>query len=114
MSVSTVDDAVARMRAIAGEVPAGDGVGVFDRMYLRVTETVGDHLATGGFFSDDAFMADLDVRFANLFFAAYDATGGVPQVWSRSSRRGHAAAFFRSNSPLPVRTPISSTTYRWR
>jgi hypothetical protein len=81
MSLSTVADVVARMRAIDGEVPAGDGVGVFDRMYLRVTETVQDHLTTGGVFSDDAFTADLDVRFAKFFFAAYDATREVPPVW---------------------------------
>ncbi len=82
MSPDTVADVIARMRAIAAEVPAGDGVGVFDRMYLRVTEMVQDRLTTGGVFSDDAFMADLDVRFAQLFFAAYDATGDVPRAWA--------------------------------
>jgi hypothetical protein len=82
MGLTTVKDVVARMRAIAAEVPAGDGVGVFNRMYLRVTEMVQDRLTTGGVFSDDAFMADLDVRFAALWFAAYDASDDVPRAWA--------------------------------
>jgi hypothetical protein len=92
MRPTTVKDVVARMRAIAAEVPAGDGVGVFNGVYLRVTETVLRRLSTGGFFSDDAFMADLDVRFADLWFEAYDATGKVPRAWAplfeARSRRG--------------------------
>jgi hypothetical protein len=43
---------------------------------------VQDRLTTGGVFFIDAFMADLDVRFAQLFFAAYDATGAVPRAWA--------------------------------
>ncbi|MDT7555021.1 MAG: hypothetical protein QOI16_3561 [Pseudonocardiales bacterium] len=82
MSPTTVEDVIARMRAIATELPAGDGVGVFNRMYLRVTEMVLDRLTTGGVFSDDAFMADLDVRFAAFWFAAYDAAGDVPRAWA--------------------------------
>jgi len=77
-----VQDVVARMRAIDAEVPAGDGAGVFNAMYLRVTETVLDRLTAGGVFSDNAFMADLDVRFANLWFAAYDAADDPPKAWA--------------------------------
>jgi len=69
MGPATVNDVIARMRAIPVEV-AGDGAGVFNRMYLRVTEMVRDRLTTGGVFCDDAFMADLDVRFAAFWFAA--------------------------------------------
>jgi hypothetical protein len=81
MSSTTVPGVVARMRAIAAEVPDGDGVGVFNRVYLRVTEKVLEGLTGGGYFSDDAFTADLDVRFAGFWFAAYDATGEVPPAW---------------------------------
>jgi Family of unknown function (DUF5995) len=92
MSPTTVAGVVTRMRAIATEVPPGDGAGVFNGMYLRVTETVLDRLNAGGFYHDDAFMADLDVRFAALWFAAYDATNHVPRAWAplfeaRSQRR---------------------------
>jgi len=55
---------------------------VFNRMYLRVTEMVQDRLTAGDVFSDDAFMADLDVRFAALWFAAYDASGDLPRAWA--------------------------------
>jgi hypothetical protein len=41
-----------------------------------------DRLATGGAFHDDAFMADLDVRFAGFWFDAYDARGRKPTPWS--------------------------------
>ena len=82
MSPTTVSDVVTRMRAIDAEVPAGDGVGVFNAIYLRVTETVLDRLTTGGFYNDDAFMADLDVRFADLWFAAYDASNHIPRAWA--------------------------------
>lgn len=81
--IATVEDVVARMRSIAGELPPGDGVGVFNEVYLRVTEMVMARLAQGGVFHDDALMADLDVRFANLFFDAYDAPGGrAPKAWA--------------------------------
>ncbi len=80
---SAVADVVARMQAIAAEVPAGDGVGVFNRVYLRVTEMVLERLTTGGVFADDAFMADLDLRFADLWFEAYDAAEDrVPRAWA--------------------------------
>ena len=82
MSPTTVADVVARMRAIAAEVPPGDGAGVFNNMYLRVTETVLDRLNAGGFYHDDAFMADLVVRFAALWFAAYDGANHVPRAWA--------------------------------
>jgi hypothetical protein len=92
MNSNTVQGVVARMRAIAAEVPAGDGAGVFNEVYLRVTEVVQDRLTAGGFYSDDVFMADLDVRFANLWFAAYDAVDDVPRAWApllaARSRRG--------------------------
>jgi hypothetical protein len=92
MSFTAVKDVVARMRAIAAEVPVGDGAGVFNGVYLRVTESVLDRLNAGGAFSDDAFMADLDGRFAALWFSAYDASNDVPRAWAplfaARSRRG--------------------------
>jgi len=79
---ATVPEVVKRMHAIAAELPAGDGVGVFNQMYATVTEMVADQLKTGGVFHDDAFMADLDVRFAQLWFAAYDSGDHVPRAWA--------------------------------
>lgn len=79
--LTAVQNVVARMRAIDAEAPAGDGAGVFNAMYRRVTEAVLDRLTAGSVYSDDAFMADLDVRFANLWFGAYDAAGDRPKAW---------------------------------
>jgi len=79
---TTVEDVVERMRTIAQELPPDDGAAVFNGVYLRVTEMVLDRLADGGVFHDEAFMAGLDVRFAGLWFEAYDApAGAVPHAW---------------------------------
>jgi hypothetical protein len=82
MIPNTVADVVKRMRAIAAEVPAGDGAGVFNNVYLRVTEMVADRLQSPGVFDDDAFVADLDARFARLWFNAYDAPTDKPKAWA--------------------------------
>lgn len=82
MKATTVPQVIERMRAIAAKLPARDGAGVFDRMYLQVTELVLEKLTAGGVFHDDAFMADLDVRFAQLWFDAYDATAKVSRAWA--------------------------------
>lgn len=70
--VPTVDQVIARMRALAPGFPAGDGVGVFHRMYLTVTELVHDRLAAA-YFADPDAMAALDVVFAGRYLAAVDA-----------------------------------------
>jgi hypothetical protein len=82
MSPTSVADVLTRMRLIDFSAPAGDGAGVFNRVYLRVTEMMADRLRTGGVFHDDAFVADLDVRFAAYWFDAYDAPGAKPKAWA--------------------------------
>lgn len=80
------------MRAIASETPPGDGAGVFNSVYRRVTDNVLERLAQGNVFSDDAFMSELTVRFAAFWFAAYDAHDTKPRAWAPlfavRSRRG--------------------------
>lgn len=71
------------MEAIGASVPAGDGLGCFNRMYLEVTKQVQNSLSAG-FFADPAFMTALDVTFANLYFTAADAVGNpasAPLAW---------------------------------
>jgi uncharacterized protein DUF5995 len=82
MGSSSVADVITRMRAIDSQAPAGDGVAVFNRVYLRVTEMVADQLASGGVFYDDGFIADLDVRFAGYWFHAYEASAAKPKAWA--------------------------------
>jgi Family of unknown function (DUF5995) len=81
--VTSVAGAIARMEAIGAELPAADGLACFNRMYLDVTGQVNSKLGQG-FFADPAFMTELDVTFANLYFAAADAAGApaaVPLAW---------------------------------
>jgi hypothetical protein len=81
--VTTVAEAIARMEAIAAQLPFNDGVACFNRMYLDVTKQVNAEL-DGGFYQDRAFMTLLDVDFANLYFDAVnqgDDVKAVPQAW---------------------------------
>jgi Family of unknown function (DUF5995) len=80
---TTVDGVIDRLRTIQHSLPAGDGVAVFNRMYLDVTERVAAAIDADDF-ADAGFMVELDVRFANLWLGAYDAValGRVaPSAW---------------------------------
>jgi hypothetical protein len=82
--VASVDDAIARMEAIDQALPAFDGLACFNRMYLEVTQQVQQHIQAGSFV-DVAFMAHLDVVFANMYFDAVDAVSAratdLPAAW---------------------------------
>ena len=67
--VTSIAEAISRMEAIEAALPAADGIACFNRMYLDVTRQVNSQLGQG-FFADPAFMTQLDVDFANLYFAA--------------------------------------------
>ncbi|MFD5573358.1 DUF5995 family protein [Streptomyces cadmiisoli] len=67
-----VDGVVARMRALDAALPARDGVAVFNRVYLAVTEAVDRHIDSGRF-TDARAAITLDVRFAERYLAAVDA-----------------------------------------
>ncbi len=75
----TVEDVIDRLVDIDAALPAGDGVAVFNRMYLTVTERVLSGLEARDVFADPELMAELDVRFAALWLDAYDdARAGRP------------------------------------
>jgi Family of unknown function (DUF5995) len=82
MSPATVAEVLTRMRDIASDLPASDGAGVFNGVYLTVTERMQDRLNTGGVFRDNAFITDLDVNFADYWFNAYDTPGDKPNAWA--------------------------------
>ncbi|MFJ8704495.1 DUF5995 family protein [Streptomyces ardesiacus] len=71
-AVLTVDTVLSRMRALDAALPPGDGLAVFNRVYLRVTEAVDRHI-DGGRFADPRAATALDVRFAERYLAAVDA-----------------------------------------
>jgi Family of unknown function (DUF5995) len=81
---TSVDDVLARMASIAAALPFSDGVACFNRMYQGVTEAVKSNIQQGSF-TDPTWVSDLDVVFANLYFAAIDAMSGgpgaVPGAW---------------------------------
>lgn len=84
-SPGTVEGVLGRLRDIRDSVPAADGVAVFNRVYLRVTELVAAELDGGATFEDPGFMEELDVRFADLWLAAYDAAASgnrPPSAWA--------------------------------
>ncbi|MCX5039009.1 DUF5995 family protein [Streptomyces coelicoflavus] len=68
----SVDTVLFRMRALDSALPARDGLAVFNRVYLSVTEAVDRHI-DGGRFPDARAAAALDVRFAERYLAAVDA-----------------------------------------
>jgi hypothetical protein len=79
-------EVITRMQSTLGPLPKGDGVACFTRLYLSVTEGVQERLA-GFVFADPAFLARLDVLFAELFFTALDAASAkgahdVPHAWA--------------------------------
>jgi Family of unknown function (DUF5995) len=113
---SGVPEVIERLRAIEAAAPRSNGVACFARLYREVTEGVNAKLAEQGF-ADARFLERLDVIFAGLFFAAFDAhehdPASVPSAWGplfgQQSRRGIAPLQFalagmnaHINRDLPV------------
>jgi hypothetical protein len=76
---ATIHEVIARLQSIDAALPASDGVACFNRMYLDVTLAVSQQVDQSGF-GDSAFVAHLDVVFANLYFRAVDALSGPPSA----------------------------------
>lgn len=79
----SVRDVVRRMRAISASLPRGDGVAVFNRVYLAVTEELQLRLEAD-WFSDRGAAEELGVRFADRYLRAVEAsaTGDrTPASW---------------------------------
>ncbi|MGA9857643.1 MAG: DUF5995 family protein [Solirubrobacteraceae bacterium] len=81
--VSTIAEVIARMQEIDASLGRKDGVAIFDRLYLAVTQAV-DTASVGTEFENRQFLERLDVVFANLYFGAEAtiASGGLcPVAW---------------------------------
>ncbi|MEV6835958.1 DUF5995 family protein [Streptomyces sp. NPDC051133] len=79
----SVDTVVSRMRTLAATLPERDGVAVFNRVYLTVTEDIDRRLGSGDF-PDPRAATALDVRFAERYLAAVDAAASdrrPPACW---------------------------------
>jgi hypothetical protein len=80
--VSTFAQLLERMAAIDQALPVGDGVACFNRMYRLVIESVQAHVAAG-FFGDPAWIARLDIVFANLYLSALrQPSQEAPRAWA--------------------------------
>ncbi|MFG2297895.1 DUF5995 family protein [Streptomyces sp. NPDC048603] len=74
---------LARMHELDRALPAHDGVAVFNRVYLTVTETLHGRIG-GGDFPDRRRAGDLTVRFARRYLAAVESAaegGRSPACW---------------------------------
>jgi hypothetical protein len=96
--VRSIEEAIAIMSAIDGRLPDSDGVKWFNRLYLRVTVSVGRAVA-GATFADPAFLSKLDVVFANQYFAALTAAAkglqAVPSAWRPLLQSRHTPGIAR-------------------
>ena len=82
-SVQTVDDVVRELTAIDQACIDTDGLKWFNWLYLAVTRVVRQRLGAGGL-NDAAWLGELDVRFARLYFGALaDSLAGraTPECW---------------------------------
>ena len=86
--ITVVDEAIARMEALDEALPAGDGLGCFNHMYLGVMQQIARRLSQG-LFTDPVTMTHLDLVFADLYFAAADAAepSAAPAAWQPLLRR---------------------------
>jgi hypothetical protein len=120
---TTVAEAVERLQAIQDALPESDGVARFTRMYLEVTLGV-QRSVIGRTFLDPAYLARLDVVFANLYLSAYSASvldpAALPRAWAPlfdCRRRGgiaplqHALAGMNAhiNRDLPIALVATAT-----
>ena len=86
-AVQSVPDSVADVLAIMQNIEAtcvdGDGLKWFNWLYLQVTAAVEARIAAGGF-ADPAWLAELDVQFARLYFGALASSlsgQSTPACW---------------------------------
>jgi hypothetical protein len=82
--VTTIPAVLAAMHDIERAAPEGDGIAWFNRLYRKTTENVVQRLEANGF-ADPAFVAALDVVFANRYFRGVRACLAdepeAPRAW---------------------------------
>ena len=79
----SIPEVIGVMQRIDALCIDGDGLKWFNRLYLEVTQAVADRVGAGGF-EDPAWMAQLDIQFAGLYFDALRAAlsgGNAAGCW---------------------------------
>lgn len=80
----SISDVLAAMESIDNLCVQGDGLRWFNWLYMQVTQAVENRVTKGGF-NNPAWLSELDVHFATLYFTALHAnlTGSLcPGCWS--------------------------------
>ena len=83
VSSEAIGAVVAEMDRVRAGLPRRDGIGVFIDVYRQVTALVAERV-TDGTFADEAFIEDLNVRFAQIFLdvpRALAAGRPVSKAW---------------------------------
>jgi len=94
-SPQSVADVLQTMQAIGATCVDGDGLKWFNWLYLQVTQAVEARVVSGEF-SDAAWLAELDVQFARLYFGALEsALSGRPTA-------GCWQALFQRRNQTPI------------
>jgi hypothetical protein len=81
---ASIADVLATMQAIDAVTADGDGLKWFNWLYFHVTQAVEARVSAGGF-TDAAFLSELDVQFAQLYFNALKdslSNAQLPGCWN--------------------------------
>jgi hypothetical protein len=79
----SIGDVLRTLEAIQATCIDGDGLKWFNWLYLKVTQAVENRVASGGF-KDPAWLAELDLQFACLYFTALEQAllgQATPDCW---------------------------------
>lgn len=93
----SISDVLRSLRTIDTTCIDGDGLKWFNWLYLQVTQAVEERVISGGF-NDPAWLAQLDVDFANLYFSALKSSLSgqpAPACWQVFFDRRNQAAIAR-------------------
>jgi hypothetical protein len=93
----SIADVLQTMQTIGATCIDGDGLKWFNWLYLQVTQAVETRVASGGF-TDPAWLAELDVQFARLYFGALESAlrdQPSPRCWQALFQRRNQAAIAR-------------------
>ena len=97
MPPQSIADVIQTMQTIGDTCIDGDGLKWFNWLYLQVTQSVETRVASGGF-NDPAWLAELDVQFARLYFGALESAlqdQSGPGCWQVLFERRNQAAVAR-------------------
>ena len=101
-SMAEVIDRLTGLRDCTAKIAPHCGIAQFSDLYLTITQTIWDHIQAGGYFADDAYLARLDVAFANRYFDALRGWAGgarAPRAWRAGGTCGGAWSWAAGGAP---------------